>query len=352
MNSIVEYFPYANGIIKRIKKIGPLVFLKELRLYYIRYRELPARMGFKPDLKYKLFVFYNYVKICYFIPDESTDYIMKFVPRRIQKYLLPITNPLDKKHILVNKIDFYRLLSSTTLPYPTTYFYTFNGKLMSLKGEVLDLEKLKLLEGKVLFSKIIDGSAALGAKKESFVIDDIDFFENRVFQEALTTHSNLLELSPTQALNCVKISTYYSQHNKVIVQLAFMKLGGMNSIVDNIGGSAGGGIAIPVDLETGKLKGVGYKEVGRTLRVYKIPQTGKEFNGFEVPYFHEAVNIAKQAHIECFKELRHIGWDIGITNNGPVIVEGNSGADMFAAQLFCRPFNYYEDPLIQENLIS
>lgn len=351
MNKLSDYIPYAKGIFKRIRGIGFFGFVKEARLYYTRYRDLPMRMGFKPDLKYKLFVVYNYLKICYFIPDETTEYIMKFVPRRIQKYLLPITNPLDKKHILVNKVDFYRLLSKTSIPYPKTYFYTQNGKLNLLNGELIDIESVKYLEGEVMFSKIIDGSAAVGAKKETFSVESINFSENRVFQEALTTHKKILELSPTKALNCVKISTYFRKDNSVLVQLAFIKLGGENSIVDNIGGKAGGGIAVPIDLETGKLKDIGYKEVGSTLRVYKIPHTGNSFNGFEVPFFQEAVELAKQAHAACFKELRHIGWDIGITNDGPVIVEGNSGADMFAAQLFCRPFNYYEDPLIQENLI-
>ena len=111
------------------------------------------------------------------------------------------------------------------------------------------------------------------------------------------------------------------------------------------------GIAIPIDHDTGTL---------RTLVIWKLerlwgncdPATNKPFEGFTVPFYHEAVRLAIKAHKEVFSSLKHIGWDIGITNDGPVLIEGNSGADMFAAQMICRPFNYYDDDLIQENILS
>lgn len=347
-----EYTRYSGGVFKRIKIIGLGKTIQEYLRYYEKYKSLPEQIGFKSDLNYKLFVIYNYLKLTFYLPDESNEYILNFVPRRIQKFLLPKINPLDKKFIVVDKVEFYRLASQHGYAIPRTYFYSKNNLLYNLEGNIISTDSLRELEGKTLFSKIIDGAAAVGAKKEVFRLANLNLSEKRIFQDALETHEKIIGLSPTKALNCVKISTYLKNDGTVHFQLSFIKLGGENSIVDNIGGASGGGIAIPIDHETGKLKGIGYKEVGKTLRVTSIPSTGENFEGFTVPFYHEAVELVKKAHKEVFYELKHIGWDVGITNDGPVLIEGNSGADMFAAQMICRPFNYYNDPLIQENLIE
>ncbi len=49
-------------------------------------------------------------------------------------------------------------------------------------------------------------------------------------------------------------------------------------------------------------------------------------DGFEIPYFHDAVELAKVAHT-YFYGLDSIGWDIAFTNDGPMIVEGNDDWD-------------------------
>jgi len=351
MDSIWNYLKYSRGLIKRSGFIGIRKTFTEFARYFKKYSKLPYRLGFDSDINYNFFVFYNYIKITFFLWDESSDFIMNFVPRRIQKFLLPKINPLGKKYLVVDKIAFYQNAIRHSLPVPETYFYTRDGRILTIDGLEIQRKDLAKYEGNLMFSKIVDGSAAVGARKESFVLGNLDVSENRIYQAAMVTHSDLLELSPTKALNCIKISSYYTNSGDVKIQLSFLKLGGVNSIVDNIGGKAGGGIAVPIDISTGRLKGIGYKEVGKELRVSRIPTKGKTFEGFKVPFFQESVELVKKAHKEVFHELKHIGWDVGITDEGPVLIEGNSGADMFAAQMICRPFNYYNDDLIQENLI-
>ena len=58
--------------------------------------------------------------------------------------------------------------------------------------------------------------------------------------------------------------------------------------------------------------------------VYKIhPLTGYEFDKFKkVPFEKEAIEMVKEAALKI-PELRYIGWDIAITDNGPVLIEGN-----------------------------
>ena len=52
------------------------------------------------------------------------------------------------------------------------------------------------------------------------------------------------------------------------------------------------------------------------------PDTGFRFAGFEVPYFPEVLAAAKNAAAHVPHEL--IGWDIAVTEAGPVIIEGNT----------------------------
>ena len=55
----------------------------------------------------------------------------------------------------------------------------------------------------------------------------------------------------------------------------------------------------------------------------KHPLTGFDFNTIKkIPYVKEAIEMVKEAHL-LIPNLRYIGWDVAITNDGPCIVEGN-----------------------------
>ena len=57
--------------------------------------------------------------------------------------------------------------------------------------------------------------------------------------------------------------------------------------------------------------------------VYQHPDNSIVFEGFEIPFFKEAVEMSKDLHSKLYR-VHSIGWDIAITQNGPVFIEGNS----------------------------
>ena len=63
--------------------------------------------------------------------------------------------------------------------------------------------------------------------------------------------------------------------------------------------------------------------IDREDNIYtKHPISGEKIVGFKVPMFKEAVELVK----ECSKivpEIAYVGWDVAISEEGPVIVEGN-----------------------------
>jgi len=53
-----------------------------------------------------------------------------------------------------------------------------------------------------------------------------------------------------------------------------------------------------------------------------IPGTDRPFAGFELPHWPAVKELALRA-AAAFPWARAIGWDIGTTETGPVLIEGN-----------------------------
>ena len=96
--------------------------------------------------------------------------------------------------------------------------------------------------------------------------------------------------------------------------------------------SAAGGVASPIDLETGVLGPAVQKsaEVGpRSVGPSSDDRRGHHWS--VLPFYSEVFALALEAH-RVFGEFPSIGWDIGITRDGPMIVEGNQSWDINLGQ--------------------
>ena len=93
---------------------------------------------------------------------------------------------------------------------------------------------------------------------------------------------------------------------------------------DNFDYGVSGNLLGDVRLDTGTLsRVVGRHASGFGLQDYpEHPTTGVPCEGFALPGWDEACRIALTA-ARKFLPLRTIGWDIALTGNGPVVIEGN-----------------------------
>ena len=96
-----------------------------------------------------------------------------------------------------------------------------------------------------------------------------------------------------------------------------LRIGGGDAFVDNY---HSGGMATAVDLETGCIVTDGVNELGKIIASH--PKTGVTFKGFKIPYFKEALAMVTEA-CEKNKLSAYIGWDVAISENGPVLIEVN-----------------------------
>lgn len=141
--------------------------------------------------------------------------------------------------------------------------------------------------------------------------------EGLIFQQHVKQHSGLAAFSAT-AVNTLRILTTLTDSGEVEFPSVILKMGRGSSLVDNVGA---GGIAAHVDLETGALSR-GFVWPGK--ETYEAhPESGAQIAGFIVPFWREALALAARAH-QNLTSARSLGWDVAITESGPLLIEMNS----------------------------
>ena len=90
-----------------------------------------------------------------------------------------------------------------------------------------------------------------------------------------------------------------------------------------------GGITSNIDLETGVLsKGILTYFDGNSLTwLDNHPDTGSRISGVQVPGWEDIKMKILDTSAEI-SHLKYIGWDIVVTENGFVVLEGNNGPDI------------------------
>lgn len=155
------------------------------------------------------------------------------------------------------------------------------------------------------------------------VYDEVTSYDSGVVEKYVIQHHRLNELSPT-AVNTLRFVTVSSDVQPVTadgkkLDFAYVvqKMGGEHSVVDNL---HAGGIAAVVDMETGVISTDGIDQFGNIVEYH--PVTGTKIKGFEVPMYHEAVQMIKDA-VEKYNLVGYLGWDISIEEDRPSLIELN-----------------------------
>ena len=138
-----------------------------------------------------------------------------------------------------------------------------------------------------------------------------------IIQPRLQNHPSVEHFS-NGALCTLRVLTYRLPQKKPRLLLSTWRMPVGLAVVDNFNA---GGIAAGVT-DTGKLKAA----VGKDIRAGTVnchPDTQAMIEGKQLPYWQKMVDLALLAH-ERFGEPCFVGWDIALTINGPILLEGNS----------------------------
>lgn len=94
-----------------------------------------------------------------------------------------------------------------------------------------------------------------------------------------------------------------------------------------------GSVYVGIDIASGCLKEHGFHNLAEPVQSVSTchPDSGIVFKGYRIPYLLEAVELCLRAHRLYYNNFV-IGWDVAITDSGPVIVEANEKPGMNAVQ--------------------
>ncbi len=146
-----------------------------------------------------------------------------------------------------------------------------------------------------------------------------------IVQPRLVNHPDIADLS-NGALSTVRILTIENERGEFEPTHAVLRMAvGNNTTVDNF---HAGGIAAKVDLRSGELGRA--TDIGlRPDRGWcaSHPDTQARILGRVLPFWPETLELTSRAHA-AFSDRLVIGWDVAILKDGPVLIEGNAGADV------------------------
>ncbi len=176
-----------------------------------------------------------------------------------------------------------------------------------------------------------------GANVEKIDTKDIknieEFYEklkedNCFLEELVIQNKEWSKLNP-KSLNTVRVVTY-ALNGKSKVLFAVARIGSGKSIVDNF---HQGGVGVKVDILNGCLEGNTIDKANNESPFTSM--TKVKVDGFKIPFWDEIVKMTQEAAL-VNENVNIVGWDVGITDDGPVIIEGNRGPGMDIIQVLYK----------------
>lgn len=234
------------------------------------------------------------------------------ITRGISNSIVARMNDRKFWHFFDNKTEFNELFSAQV----RRQWLNFAG---ATKAEFAEFLRGR---GDVI-CKPIDGSSGqgiLGCTPEQYADPDRLYDELKaagigIVEDKVIQHETIAALCPT-SVNTIRVATLLGDKKEGIVY-AYIRIGN-GKVMDNVDC---GGMAAPVDIDTGVITGVGANKAGETYEFH--PMTGKRIPGTQIPYWDEVKAMCLQA-MHVVPQVRFVAWDVAVTPDGPVFIEGNS----------------------------
>jgi len=158
-------------------------------------------------------------------------------------------------------------------------------------------------------------------------VDDWDAFHRGLrergellIEENIVQHADLAAVCPG-TVNSTRVAAFFDGEKTHI--LAIAQKFGRGQVADQMDF---GGFYTMLDPETGKSVGDGYDSHGHVHEFH--PESGFRIADFQLPMFDEVVAFTDTV-ARVVPQVQYVGWDIAVTPDGPLVIEGNWGTGIY-----------------------
>lgn len=338
--SIRNYIATTYHAIQLARKYPSSQRLKVMRDYIALYRA----KGITPEEYYE----FEFDK-------RSKVFRQDFLGLNEQRLYLDLLNPLKYFSLARNKFMAHKMLENTGIRTSELYCYyqpeasyAENPKCAGDLSAVLRILKSKGVQSCVI--KTTESSHG----DNVWVIQNIDYQDNDAIlkrfdgqelnlssvlgEDALIFESLVRQTEQFAAFNASSVNTvrfmtalYPDGSAKVIA--TFIKIGRAGRCVDNAGG--GGNVDVCVDVATGEIRyAIQFDGWHHVQDIDAHPDSGNPLNGVVIENW-ESIKAEVIRFQQAFPYCKVAGWDIAITDAGPVVIEVNDFWDR-TGQFFIR----------------
>lgn len=228
-------------------------------------------------------------------------------------------NQVEYRDCFKNKLKFW------------SWFSDYTGRAY-LNLETADAAALEAFLGRyqTVFAKPVDDFGGHGVRKITAeevtdypaLYGELTASGSVLIEQQIVQHQALNRLNPS-CINTLRMVTLVKD-GKAHLMYTLIRVGDGTRVVDNI---SSGGMYAPV-WEDGKIAKPAFCDA-TGLYYDRHPATGTDFVGFAIPYYSQAVELVERAAL-VVEQVKYVGWDVAISEDGPVLVEGNviPGYDM------------------------
>ena len=272
-----------------------------------------------------------------------------------QRYYLELLNPLKYLSLARNKYVAHKMLENTGIRTSELYGYYQPEARYSENTECAgDLAGvLHILKDKAVQYCVIKTTESSHGDNV-WVIKSIDYQENDavltrfdgqqlalssvlgdealIFESVVRQTAQLAAFNPS-SVNTVRFMTALYPDGSAKVVATFMKIGRAGRCVDNAGG--GGNVDVCVEVDTGEIRHAIQFDGWRNVKdIDSHPDSGAQLNGVLLENW-ESVKAEVTRFQQAFPYCKVAGWDIALTDEGPVVIEINDFWDR-TGQFFIR----------------
>ena len=147
--------------------------------------------------------------------------------------------------------------------------------------------------------------------------------------EELIKQSDKLGCFHERSVNTIRVVTFQYKDD-VSILWAFLRTGQGKYEVDNMGAA---GLGALIDHNTGIIISDGVDWKGDLLE--RHPDSNIKFKGFKIPRWDELIEMVMNLASEI-EEMHCVGWDLALTDDGWVLVEGNARPQCVTIQTFTK----------------